>query len=288
MDWPAYSPDLNPIEHMWDMLGRRIAARHPPPTCLPELRRGLLDEWCNIPQDQIDTQKIKGVSEILIQILVPHPNMQLIPSFGIPAPASSVPEGTSISSAKVTGVSQVRFQILVPHPEKNMERALHTKNFKISGSNCQSQNTPRIKFSLSKAFKVSPWQSVSKIPKNSHPALSDKIATISYIGYQLQIARFQIRQGPSSHATWPLWLSPARKYLKYGHPALYSKDTGILGIQFKIRIPRSKLHKSLTFHAPWSTKSASAGTCVFRHFATFPVFRILRIFGNKKNNDAKN
>ncbi|GFX31083.1 uncharacterized protein TNCV_2025861 [Trichonephila clavipes] len=25
-----------------------------PPTCLPELRRALLDEWCNILQDQID------------------------------------------------------------------------------------------------------------------------------------------------------------------------------------------------------------------------------------------
>ncbi|GFS65281.1 transposable element Tcb1 transposase [Trichonephila clavipes] len=36
------------------MLGRRIAACQPPPTCLPELRRALLDEWCNIPQDQID------------------------------------------------------------------------------------------------------------------------------------------------------------------------------------------------------------------------------------------
>ncbi|GFT85260.1 transposable element Tc3 transposase [Trichonephila clavipes] len=54
MDWPAYSPDLNPIEHVWDMLGRRIEARQPPPTCLPELRRPFLDEWCNIPQDQID------------------------------------------------------------------------------------------------------------------------------------------------------------------------------------------------------------------------------------------
>ncbi|GFT09304.1 transposable element Tcb1 transposase [Trichonephila clavipes] len=49
MDWTAYSPNLNPIEHVWDMLGRRIAARQPPPTCLPELRRALLDEWCNIP-----------------------------------------------------------------------------------------------------------------------------------------------------------------------------------------------------------------------------------------------
>ncbi|GFY15809.1 hypothetical protein TNCV_1284541 [Trichonephila clavipes] len=36
------------------MLGRRIATRQPPTTCLPELRRALLDEWCNIHQDQID------------------------------------------------------------------------------------------------------------------------------------------------------------------------------------------------------------------------------------------
>ncbi|GFU91905.1 DDE_3 domain-containing protein [Trichonephila clavipes] len=50
MDWP----DLNSIEHVWDMLGRRIAARQPPPTCLPELWRALLDEWCNNPQDQIN------------------------------------------------------------------------------------------------------------------------------------------------------------------------------------------------------------------------------------------
>ncbi|KFM60472.1 Transposable element Tcb1 transposase, partial [Stegodyphus mimosarum] len=53
MDWPAFSPDLNPVEHVWDMLGRRVAG-HPPPTCLPELRRALLFEWCNIRQDQID------------------------------------------------------------------------------------------------------------------------------------------------------------------------------------------------------------------------------------------
>jgi hypothetical protein len=28
--WPAMRPDLNTIEHIWDMLGRRIQAREPP------------------------------------------------------------------------------------------------------------------------------------------------------------------------------------------------------------------------------------------------------------------
>ncbi|GFU63130.1 transposable element Tcb1 transposase [Trichonephila clavipes] len=54
MDWSAYSPDLNPMEHVWDMLNRRISARQHLSTFLSGLRGALLDEWCNIPQDQID------------------------------------------------------------------------------------------------------------------------------------------------------------------------------------------------------------------------------------------
>ncbi|GFV13492.1 transposable element Tcb1 transposase [Trichonephila clavipes] len=57
MDWPA-SPDLNPREHAWNMLCRRIAARQNPPTYLSEIRRALLDEWCNITRNQIDNLKL--------------------------------------------------------------------------------------------------------------------------------------------------------------------------------------------------------------------------------------
>ncbi|GFW08765.1 dna-mediated transposase [Trichonephila clavipes] len=38
MEWPACSLDLNPIEHVWDMLGRRIAALPRPPATVRDLR----------------------------------------------------------------------------------------------------------------------------------------------------------------------------------------------------------------------------------------------------------
>ncbi|GFW81933.1 transposable element Tc3 transposase [Trichonephila clavipes] len=55
MDWPARSPDLNPIEHVRDFLGRRLAARTLPPVTIRELRMALQDEWAAIPQQLIDT-----------------------------------------------------------------------------------------------------------------------------------------------------------------------------------------------------------------------------------------
>ncbi|GFV79051.1 transposable element Tcb2 transposase [Trichonephila clavipes] len=55
MDWPARSLDLNPIEHVWDFLGRRLAAHTLPPVTIRELRLALQDEWAAMPQQLIDT-----------------------------------------------------------------------------------------------------------------------------------------------------------------------------------------------------------------------------------------
>ncbi|GFX16338.1 transposable element Tcb2 transposase [Trichonephila clavipes] len=54
MELPACSPDLNPIEHVWDMLRRRIAARPRPPATVRDLEIALLEEWNSIPQSLID------------------------------------------------------------------------------------------------------------------------------------------------------------------------------------------------------------------------------------------
>ena len=49
LDRPAQSPDLNPIEHLWDELEHRLRARHNRPTSVPDLTNALVTEWKQIP-----------------------------------------------------------------------------------------------------------------------------------------------------------------------------------------------------------------------------------------------
>ncbi|KAL0151970.1 hypothetical protein M9458_052688, partial [Cirrhinus mrigala] len=53
MEWPARSPDLNPIEHIWEQLQSRVQARQVPLGALVELRTALLEEWQAIPQQNV-------------------------------------------------------------------------------------------------------------------------------------------------------------------------------------------------------------------------------------------
>jgi transposase len=50
LSWPANSPDLNPIEHAWDCLGRGVRS-HAQPANLRELADLLEREWDLIPQE---------------------------------------------------------------------------------------------------------------------------------------------------------------------------------------------------------------------------------------------
>ncbi|GFX61665.1 transposable element Tc3 transposase [Trichonephila clavipes] len=52
--WPARSPDLNPIENVWDALGRQVAGRNYPPTNKNTLIRALTEKWDKLPQQLLD------------------------------------------------------------------------------------------------------------------------------------------------------------------------------------------------------------------------------------------
>lgn len=47
LKWPAQSPDLNPIEHLWQQLDRRLGSRHF--SNKADLFKTLKKEWHSIP-----------------------------------------------------------------------------------------------------------------------------------------------------------------------------------------------------------------------------------------------
>jgi transposase len=51
--WPAMSPDLNPIDHIWDILGRRIEVREPLVQNIRQLEASFHREWQQLSQQDI-------------------------------------------------------------------------------------------------------------------------------------------------------------------------------------------------------------------------------------------
>ncbi len=52
--WPAYSPDISPIEHVWDALDQHTRLCVPVPANIQQLRTAIEEEWTNIPQTTIN------------------------------------------------------------------------------------------------------------------------------------------------------------------------------------------------------------------------------------------
>ena len=50
LPWSSKSPDLNPIEHLWDQLDKRVRQRQPPSQTL---RQMLQQEWRTIPRNNV-------------------------------------------------------------------------------------------------------------------------------------------------------------------------------------------------------------------------------------------
>lgn len=54
LEWPALSPDMNPIEHAWDQLKRAVRRRRNPPRTVDELRIAAIEEWDNLEQQSLN------------------------------------------------------------------------------------------------------------------------------------------------------------------------------------------------------------------------------------------
>ncbi|GFU87859.1 hypothetical protein TNCV_964151 [Trichonephila clavipes] len=97
-------------------------------------------------------------------------------TFNSPEPISSGAGkghyGRQALSGKVTGISNIRFRIFVHYPKND-----HKCTF----------SAPRVLWN----------DPITVFVIGSSPGLCGKVATMSHIGYQIQISRLKIRQGPS-------------------------------------------------------------------------------------------
>ncbi|GFY19805.1 DDE_3 domain-containing protein [Trichonephila clavipes] len=58
MHWPVRSPDLNPIKHVWNALGRKMKTRNPLWRAIQEIKTTFLDEWEQLPHTHTRTDKL--------------------------------------------------------------------------------------------------------------------------------------------------------------------------------------------------------------------------------------
>ena len=55
IEWPAVSPDMNPIESMWSEVTGTMDASANQPTDLTELRQAVIDAWQALPFQTLAT-----------------------------------------------------------------------------------------------------------------------------------------------------------------------------------------------------------------------------------------
>ena len=53
LPWPICSPDMSPIEHVWDMVGRQLICQGPPAPTLDVLWTHMQTAWRDILQEDI-------------------------------------------------------------------------------------------------------------------------------------------------------------------------------------------------------------------------------------------
>ncbi len=72
MEWPSMSPDLNPIEHMWDILKQKVEKHHV--SNIQQLRDVIMEEWKRMPATTCASlvnfmpRRIKAVLDVMVPL----------------------------------------------------------------------------------------------------------------------------------------------------------------------------------------------------------------------------
>ena len=104
MEQPPRSPDCNPIEHLWDELGRAISSMDNPPQNLDELRQALLDKWAQIPVQRLQRLVASMPRRLAAIIAARGGNTRFWPGTHKTRPPGSVTKKNHLCSTKFTTI----------------------------------------------------------------------------------------------------------------------------------------------------------------------------------------
>ena len=104
MEQPPRSSDCNPIEYLWDGLGRAISPMDNPPQNLDELRQALLDKWAQIPVQRLQ-RLVASMPRWLAAIIAARGgNTRYWPGTHKTRPPGSVTKQNHLCSTKFTTI----------------------------------------------------------------------------------------------------------------------------------------------------------------------------------------
>jgi len=67
MEWPGWSPDLNPIENLWSMMKPKVKARNS--TSAQELKDSILEVWQELDQEDLMENLIRTMPERIRKVI---------------------------------------------------------------------------------------------------------------------------------------------------------------------------------------------------------------------------
>ncbi|KAJ8888220.1 hypothetical protein PR048_007707 [Dryococelus australis] len=139
LDWPALSPDLNPIQHIWEELDRRVRARQARPKSIAQLMEWLQEEWRRIPVDVLHTL-VESMPDSVAAVIAARVSLTRLVSCD-KRPMTEVSSGLGISAGTRYRLSDL---CSLPHRASNACRPIPPTKFPAN-----SENTSRNRASKS-------------------------------------------------------------------------------------------------------------------------------------------
>ncbi|GFW92904.1 transposable element Tcb2 transposase [Trichonephila clavipes] len=262
--WPARSPDLNPIENVWDALGRQVAGRNYPPTNNNTLIRALTEEWDKLPQKLLDNVVQSMVTETIPSHLQPKTDwMSMAPeTVGTHYVRSIIYGGELIASLRLKANNR---------EEREIIKAAVSANLQLTGTFDLNANGSfdKLRKDLAGMYNEDIKVMATKSPSSPPQTVEDLMKVVA--NYPKEISTINNGKGKALKAElYPL------SSLKADYPNYLpnSAITSLLNdVETKYDDIRTVMHEII----PWNNKRLESteeedelvnflGTCVFAYY----------------------